>query len=53
MFILENLGNTENYQEDNQWFYSKKIQFLLFCSISYQIFLVQFYIVEITLYNKL
>ena len=24
MFIIENLGNTENYQEDNQWFYSKK-----------------------------
>ena len=24
MFIIEKLGNTENYQEDNQWFYSKK-----------------------------
>lgn len=53
MFIVKKLGNTENYQEDNQWFYSKKKKNLLFCCISCQIFLVQFYVVEITLYNKL
>lgn len=47
------MRNIEEYKDDSPCFYSyQEEKILLFCSISFQVFLAHFYAIEIRLYNK-